>query len=189
MSQAKVLTEQEIKRVLAVVSAQRHAERNRMAVILSLLAGMRAGEIAALTFASVADHDGGVKDTIRLSPDMTKGHKSRDVVVSNRLQKELDRFIASQNGWKPDWPLIRSQKYTRAFSANTMVQLLNQIYRDAGVDGASSHSGRRSFITKLASKGVSARVLQQLAGHSSLATTQRYIDVTEKMLKEAVELA
>ena len=69
------------------------------------------------------------------------------------------------------------------------VSWLNQIYREAGIDGASSHSGRRSFITKLASKGVSARVLQQLAGHSSLATTQRYIDVTDKMLQEAVELA
>ena len=189
MSQAKVLTDQEIKRVLAVVSAQRHSDRNRIAVMLSLLAGMRAGEIASLTFASVADRDLNIRSTIRLTPDMTKGHKSRDVVVSTRLQKELERYIAFQNDWKPDWPLIRSQKYTRAFSANTMVQLLNQIYRDAGVDGASSHSGRRSFITKLASKGVSARVLQQLAGHSSLATTQRYIDVTERMLKEAVELA
>ncbi len=120
---------------------------------------------------------------------MTKGSKSRDVIISKRLQNELMKFIKSQNNWKPDWPLIRSQKYTRAFSANTMVQLLNKIYLDAGIDDASSHSGRRTFITNLASKSVSARVLQKLAGHSSLATTQRYIDVTDKMLKEAVELA
>lgn len=189
MGQAKVLTEQEIKRVLAVVAAKRHADRNRVAVMLSLLAGMRAGEIAALRFSSVVDRDGEIRNLIRLSPDMTKGSKSRDVIVSQRLQRELKRYAATLSFWKPDLPLIKSQKHTKAFSANTMAQLLNQIYREAGIDGASSHSGRRSFITKLASKGVSARVLQQLAGHSSLATTQRYIDVTDKMLQEAVELA
>ncbi|MAK61606.1 MAG: integrase [Ponticaulis sp.] len=188
MGQAKVLTEQEIKRVLAVIAAKRHSDRNRVAVMLSLLAGMRAGEIAALRFSSVIDRDGEVKTLIRLSPEMTKGSKSRDVLVSQRLQSELKRYVATLSFWKPDLPLIKSQKHTKAFSANTMVQLFNQIYREAGIDGASSHSGRRSFITKLASKGVSARVLQQLAGHSSLATTQRYIDVTDKMLREAVEL-
>lgn len=189
MSQAKVITEQEVKRVLAIIGTQRHAERNRIAVMLSLLAGMRAGKIAALRFSTIIDRDGNIKEMIRLTPDMTKGSKSRDVVISKRLQNELMKYIKSQNNWKPDWPLIRSQKYTRAFSANTMVQMLNKIYLDAGIDDASSHSGRRTFITNLASKGVSARVLQQLAGHSSLATTQRYIDVTDKMLKEAVELA
>ena len=55
--------------------------------------------------------------------------------------------------------------------------------------GATSHSGRRSFITKLASKGISARVLQELAGHKHLGTTQRYIDVNDDMLRKAVELA
>lgn len=189
MGQAKVLTEQEIKRVLALIAAKRHAARNRIAVMLSLLAGMRAGEIAALRFSSVVDRDGEIRNIIRLSPDMTKGSKSRDVIVSQRLQRELKRYVDTQDRWKPDWPLVKSQKHTKAFSANTMVQLFNQIYREAGIDGASSHSGRRSFITKLASKGVSARVLQQLAGHSSLATTQRYIDVTDKMLQEAVDLA
>ena len=189
MGQAKVLTEQEIKRVLAVIAAKRHADRNRIAVMLSLLAGMRAGEIAALRFSSVVDCDGEIRNLIRLSPDMTKGSKSRDVVVSQRLQRELKRYVDTQDRWKREWPLVKSQKHSKAFSANTMVQLFNQIYREAGIDGASSHSGRRSFITKLASKGVSARVLQQLAGHSSLATTQRYIDVTDKMLQEAVELA
>lgn len=189
MGQAKVLTETEIKRVLAVIAAKRHADRNRIAVMLSFLGGMRAGEIAALRISSVVDRDGEIRNLIRLSPDMTKGSKSRDVIVSQRLQRELKRYVATLSFWKPDLPLIKSQKHTKAFSANTMVQLLNQIYREAGIDGASSHSGRRSFITKLASKGVSARVLQQLAGHSSLATTQRYIDVTDKMLQEAVELA
>lgn len=55
--------------------------------------------------------------------------------------------------------------------------------------GATSHSGRRTFITNLANKGVSARVVMELAGHTNLITTQGYIDVNEGLLLEAAELA
>ncbi len=85
-------------------------------------------------------------------------------------------------------PLIKSQKNS-AFGANSMCQLMCRIYRDSGITGASSHSGRRSIITNLANKGVSARVLMELAGHKNLATTQVYIDVNDKLLFEAAELA
>jgi site-specific recombinase XerD len=51
-----------------------------------------------------------------------------------------------------------------------------------------SHSGRRSFITTLASKGIGVRVLASLAGHKSIATTQAYIDVNDDMKRAAVEL-
>ena len=69
-----------------------------------------------------------------------------------------------------------------------MCQLFLNIYSACGIDGARSHSGRRTFITTLAGKGVSVRVLAELAGHSSIAVTQRYIDVNEGQMKAAVEL-
>jgi integrase/recombinase XerD len=75
-----------------------------------------------------------------------------------------------------------------SFSANTMTQLFLNIYRAAGFKNASSHSGRRTFITELASKGVSVRVLAELAGHSSIQTTQGYIDVNPQQMSAAVEL-
>ena len=65
-------------------------------------------------------------------------------------------------------------------------QLLQHVYERSGHKGATSHSGRRSFITELASKGV--RVLAELSGNRSIATTQRYIDVNDDMLRKAVEL-
>ena len=61
-------------------------------------------------------------------------------------------------------------------------------YPKCGLADASSHSGRRTFITRLANKGVGVRVLAALAGHSSIATTQRYIDVNDAQLANAVEL-
>jgi len=68
------------------------------------------------------------------------------------------------------------------------VNLFNRIYKMAGIDGASSHSGRRQFVTQLADRGINARLVQVLAGHKHLSTTQRYIDVNENALRNAVEL-
>lgn len=184
---AKVLTSNEVKRVLAVIAAERHAERNRIIFQLSCLAGMRAIEISSVRIGDVYDESKQAKSQIRLGAEQTKGRSRRTVVISQKLQSELNRYAAHIDRSKSDAFLIRSQKSGR-FSPNTLVQLLGQIYKKANVDGASSHSGRRTFITDLASKGVGARVLQHLAGHQSLATTQRYIDVNDKILLAAVEL-
>jgi integrase/recombinase XerD len=75
------------------------------------------------------------------------------------------------------------------FTPNTLQAVVTKLYINAGFRCCSSHTGRRSFISKLASSGVNARVLQELAGHQNLATTQRYIDVTDNMMRVAVELA
>jgi integrase/recombinase XerD len=80
------------------------------------------------------------------------------------------------------------KKSSDGFNANTLTQHFHFLYKRASVDGASSHSGRRSFITNLASKGVSVRVLMSLAGHRNISTTQAYIDINDNMLRSAVEL-
>jgi integrase/recombinase XerD len=68
------------------------------------------------------------------------------------------------------------------------VNLFKRIYKMAGIDGASSHSGRRQFVTELADKGINVRLVQVLARHKHLSTTQRYIDVNESKLRSAIEL-
>ena len=80
------------------------------------------------------------------------------------------------------------KKNSDRFNPNTLTQHFHFLFRRAGIAGASSHSGRRSFITNLASKGVSVRVLMNLAGHRSISTTQAYIDINDNMLRSAVEL-
>ena len=74
------------------------------------------------------------------------------------------------------------------FTAQTIVNLFKRLYKMAGIDGASSHSGRRQFVTQLADRGINARLVQVLARHKHLSTTQRYIDVNENALRNAVEL-
>jgi integrase/recombinase XerD len=74
------------------------------------------------------------------------------------------------------------------FSANSLCQWYFWIYRSAGISGASSHSGRRSFLTSLANKGIGVRILASLAGHRSIAVTMKYLDANDDMKRNAVEL-
>jgi integrase/recombinase XerD len=188
MKRAKTLSKQELNRVLAVVAAGRNAKRNRIVILLSFYAGLRAKEIAELRIGDIYSEHGEVKQTVLLKAQQTKGNKSRTFVINSKLAKELTAFREYVANTASNAPLIKSQKNC-TFSANSMCQLMCRIYRDSGISGATSHSGRRTFITNLANKGVSARVLMELAGHKNLATTQRYIDVNDEMLFVAAELA
>ena len=188
MKQAKVLTSAETSRSIAVIEAGSHAARNKCAFYLTHLAGLRVKEVAALKVADVYNSAGKVHGEIRLAPDQTKGNSMRSVVLSRKLQKALTEYYDHLPKQDADFPLIYSQKSYKPFSPNSLCQVFSRIYIAAGIRGATSHSGRRTFITKLASKGVGVKVLMELAGHKHLSTTQRYIEVNDQMLKEAVEL-
>ncbi len=186
---AKTLNQQEMRRVLDFISTRKHSLRNRAMFQTSFLAGLRVGEIASLRFRDVVDAEGKVKDQVLLTADMTKGSESRIVFINEKLRKELQAYINVYTPLNPDSKLFYSQKKSSdGFSANTLTQHFHYLYRRVGIDGASSHSGRRSFITSIASKGVSVRVLMSLAGHKHLGTTQKYIDVNDSLLRSAVEL-
>ena len=185
MGQARTLTDQEFEFLLSRIQQRPHAARNSLILKLLHGAGLRVGEVAALTIADIVGLDGRIRDQITLQPHQTKGRHQRTVWLNEKLKIELQVYIGVGN--KSGY-LFSSQKRNH-FTANTLQAVVTSLYRRAGLTGCSSHTGRRSFITKLASAGVSASVLQELAGHRNLATTQRYIDVTDAMKKLAVELA
>jgi integrase/recombinase XerD len=188
MKQAKTLKTEELKLVLAYIAVRRHAARNKAIILASFLSGMRAHELASLKIGDVVDEEGRIRNEIVLTAAQTKGSRSRRVFVNAKLKRELAAYVKTDCANKPlSSPLFVSQK-DGAFSPNTMCQLFLNIYSGCGIKGASSHSGRRTFITNLASKSVSVRVLAELAGHSSIATTQRYIEVNDDQLRKAVEL-
>ena len=187
MKQAKTLTPQELRQAMGQAAMGSHALRNRAMLLMTHLSGMRVGEVAALRVGDVIDSEGKVKSEIRLQAHQTKGQEGRTVFVSERLQKELAAYAQSIRKRDAALPFFMTQKRT-GFSANSLTQHFVLFYKRAGLDGASSHSGRRTFITSLASQGVSVRVLAALAGHKSITTTQRYIDVHDNMLRNAVEL-
>jgi len=190
MKQAKLLSNAEFKRLTAVINSIRYSERNHTIVALSFYAGMRACEIAALRVCDVINSDGRVKDTIYLSAAQTKGSENTTILVNTKLQKQLYKYLKIHPVLlkNPNRALIFSAKGA-GFSAQTIVNLFKRLYGLAGIEGASSHSGRRQFVTRLADQGINARLVQSLARHKHLSTTQRYIDVNENALRNALEVA
>jgi len=188
MAQAKTLTQAEIDQVLAYIATKAYAQRNRVILLTSFLSGMRVGEIASLLVGDVINADGTIKHEVRLTAEQTKGRHPRTVFIGAKLRIELQRYMDARRVTDMAQPLFVTAG-RKAFTANVLTQHFFWLYRKAGIAGASSHSGRRSFITNLASKGVGVRVLASLAGHRSISVTQTYIDVNDDMKRNAVELA
>jgi integrase/recombinase XerD len=189
MAQAKTLTPQEVSKVLHYIDSRSTAQRDRAMFLMTCWSGMRVGEIAALRLGDVLQSDGEIRGEIRLAAEQTKGRHSRTVFVSEKLRAELSLYLAGRTVTQfPTLPLFYTQS-GRAFTASSLCQHFYWLYRRAGVPGASSHSGRRTFITNLANKGIGVRVLASLAGHRSIEVTQKYIEVNDDMRRRAVELA
>lgn len=188
MAHARTLTDKQLKLVIAHCSTRRHAIRDRAIIAVSFNAGLRAKEIASLTIENIKNEDGSIRDEFVLNPTQTKGGRARRVFINAKLKSELASYLKNIKLRRCCPYLFQSQK-GKGFSANTMCQLIIGIYQQCGLDGATSHSGRRTFITNLAGKGVGVRVLAELAGHASISTTQIYIDVSDTQMRAAVELA
>ena len=189
MAQAKTLTTDEIERLLTHINTRKYAARNRSMMLLTHWAGLRIGEVACLRWSDVMNLDGTVKDEIRLLPDMTKGRHARTVFVNIRLREELQAYAEQAKCVDRSYPFFASQKSVKAgFGSNSLAQAFALLYAGAGVEGASSHSGRRTFLTNLANKGTAIHILKTLAGHRSISTTAAYLYSSPSQLKAAVEL-
>jgi len=186
MSQAKTLTDAEVAQVLNHIQLNSYAMRNRVMFLTGLWSGMRVGEIASLTVGDVIHANNTVKAEIKLAAEQTKGRHARTVFVPEKLRAEIGEYMRLRGYPHADVPVFLTHT-RRAFSANLMAQHFYWLFRAAGIS-ASSHSMRRTFITNLANKGIGVRVLASIAGHRSIAVTQRYIDVNDEIVRRAVEL-
>lgn len=198
MSQARILTDKEYRKVLLHIAKKKHHARNKCMLYMSHLAGLRAIEISSLTIADAVNTDGTIKDEIYLRPRQTKGDRGRTVLVPQKLQDELFDYLCSRFNLKDlkiihyldtSKALFYSQKSSvRGFTANTLAQWFGATYRACGIDGASSHSGRRHFATFLNESSVSPKIIQNLLGHRQLQTTMLYCEISPKSMRKAVEL-
>ena len=111
------------------------------------------------------------------------------VFVSTKLKEELLAYATSAKCVDRSYPFFASQKSMKTgFSANSLAQTFAVLYEGAGLEGASSHSGRRSFLTNLANKGTAIHILKTLAGHRSISTTAAYLYSSPTQMRAAVEL-
>lgn len=188
--QAKTLSKTQCDLVLAYLSTTRHANRNRVIFLLSLRAGLRAKEIAFLTWDMVIGSDGNLASELQLLNSASKSNSGRSIPMSKDLRAALDELRAGLQQ-EPTQRVVSTER-TASTSAQMIVNLLRSWYCKLGFIGCSSHSGRRTFITNAARRistvGGSLRDVQSLAGHSSLSTTQRYIDTSADAKRRVVEL-
>ena len=185
MAKAKVLTKDEIKRVMRIAETGNNGLRDRVALSLSIMAGMRIGEIAALTIGDVRGLDGRAVSVINLSRHQTKGNRARRVFVSAELQKLLNHYLVTISDLNDSRAFIRSTRTGGHFSNVSLSLRFKAIYAQAGIK-TSSHSGRRTFATRLNAAGIGMRTIQNALGHANIQTTALYCDVTDDQLVNAV---
>ncbi|MGA7232547.1 MAG: site-specific integrase [Xanthobacteraceae bacterium] len=174
--QAKILSDDNLEDLLLFAETSRHPLRNKVIALLSAKAGLRAGEIARLTWAMITDPTGDIGTVLELPDRAAKNRSGRVIPLHEDLRTALAawRAVTQSAG-----PVIVSER-SGPMTAQSIVVWSAHAYRVIGLDGCSSHSGRRTFITRAArlahKAGGSLRDVQLLAGHRSIQTTQRYID-------------
>jgi integrase/recombinase XerD len=191
--QAKIITDKQVRAVLAELDTRRYPRRDRAIFLLSVKAGLRAVEIASITWGMVMDAEGEIADHIALENRASKGKGGgRNIPMHPDLKialVELQRERGTDA--RPDLPVIFSER-DRGLSAAALAVWFFRLYAGLGMIGCSSHSGRRTFITRAARKvgevGGSLRDVQQLAGHSSLGVTARYIEADAEAQRKLVAM-
>jgi integrase len=190
--QAKILTKPQAEAVLSYLASTRYPVRNRAIFLLSLKAGLRAKEIASLRWEMITDAEGQLTDAISLTDSASKGRGGRSIPLNKDLQAALALLKAEADKRKRPSPFVVTSERGEKTSSYAVVNMFASWYRALGFSGASSHSGRRTFITNAARRistvGGSLRDVQLLAGHSALGTTQRYIEADGMAQRRIVEL-
>jgi integrase len=190
--QAKTLSKAQIDAVQSFLAKTRHPVRNRLIFLLSVKAGLRAKEIACLTWDMVTDAEGHLSDAIHLRDIAAKGNSGRVIPISKDLQVAFAAVKGeADTAVRPSVFVVTTEGAGRT-SSYAIVNMFADWYRALGFTGASSHSGRRTFITNAARKistvGGSLRDVQLLAGHTALSTTQRYIEADGLAQRRVVDL-
>ena len=187
---ARVLDVADVRRLLRQSATHRHAARDRLIILLSFKAGLRACEIAGLDWGMVLKPNGRLNDCVHLSKSITKNGTPRRVPLHSELVAAL---LANHRarGSPTSGPVVQSERGGH-MTPRSIVNWFATTYAEAGLDGCSSHSGRRTFITRtarlLARTGGSLRDVQELAGHRHLTTTERYIEGDRAAQRKLVAL-
>ena len=199
--QAKVLSEPQIKATTQYLATTRNSPRDSVMFLLSVKSGLRAKEIASLTWQMVTDSEGNIADAIALQNIASKGKNGGRTIPLNKDLKQaletLKEFAAAKRAEK-GFPFVLAANVVTSergerLSPNSVAHWFKRLYGNLGFDGCSSHSGRRTAITRWAKNtsrvGGSLRDVQELAGHSSLSTTQRYVQGDTAAKRKLVDMA
>jgi integrase len=144
--QAKILAADQIDNLLLFAETTRYPLRDRVIVLLSVKAGLRAAEIANLTWEMVLDPNGAISTALELRDRAAKKGHGRTIPLHATLREALSALRGKS---EPSQPVVLSERGSK-MKARSIVIWFSRAYRAIGLDGCSSHSGRRTFITRAA---------------------------------------
>ena len=161
--------------------------RNKAIIMLIYGTGLRISEAVSLNISAIPPFDDSKKYlVIRI---MGKGSKEREVPVIPYVWQEIIRYIEAcpYISTAKNSPLFYGKRGKRLHSG-VIRKFLQDLRYDLGLPShASPHAFRHSFATHLLENGVNLRIIQELLGHSSLKTTQKYTEITDKHLLEVYQ--
>lgn len=193
--QSKVLNKSQIEMVSQHLRSKRNGLRNQTIFLLSVKSGLRSKEISQLSWREVCNSDGEVDTYINLTNRSSKGKSGRVIPLHKDVRKNLIALLDCQRQFRifdiETSKVIQTER-SSSTSSQSIVNMFQSWYRKLGLVGCSSHSGRRTFITETSKKislvGGSLRDVQMMVGHSSLQTTQRYIESDSDSQRRVVDL-
>lgn len=185
--QAKVLSEEEFKRLLKVISVSKYSKRDTLLIYMSFGLGLRVMELAALKIKNVFSSESKILEEISLPK--TKGDYHRVVYLTDKkIRIILKEYLIERKEFHLDDPLFLS-KQNKPFSSTTLQKRFENLYKLSGIEGASSHSGRRTFATRLIQEGADIKSISTLMGHKSIVMTSKYMDSNPIRLKNIITKA
>lgn len=190
---ARDLSAKDVQRFLRWVSVEgRHRERNRVIACLSFFAGLRATEIAHAKWRMVLDAEGNIGEALRLENEAAKKLSGRVIPLKGEVREALAAYLATLEPAPSREDFILRSERRGQMRAQSIVNWFREVYASLGIAGASSHSGRRHFVTmaarRISEAGGSLRDVQELAGHRALSTTQLYIAFNTDAQRRVVDL-
>ena len=193
--QSKTLNKSQIQMVSNHLRNGRNGLRNQTIFLLSVKSGLRAKEISQLSWKEVCNSDGEVDTQINLTNQTSKGNSGRVIPLHKSVRENLIELLERHRkyyAFNINTSFIVRTERSPFTTSQTIINMFQKWYQTLGLIGCSLHSGRRTFITETSKKislvGGSLRDIQMMAGHSSLQTTQRYIDGDSESQRKVVDL-
>ena len=181
--QAKILSQSEIQ---IVFTHGLNNERDRTLFGVCLFSAARIRECCTLLTSDIYTPKGQIRPRLIIRKGSTKGKLgTRSIPVIEDLRKLLTDY----------YPLAGDQylfpgRSNGHISEDSAARILRQACQSVGIEGASTHSFRRTALTQMSSAGIPLRVIQEISGHRNLEQLQRYLEVTDQqVLGAAASLA
>jgi len=173
---AKVLTSQEIRSVIQILKTP----RDKTLFIAGIYSGLRISELISIKQDQVFTISGGTRNTLKLVRLKKKTTVYSDIPIHPKFREQLINYkekILSKMEEPSEWLFPSTDDPIAHIGRFRAHNLFAEAFDRIGVDGASTHSMRRTCLTNMSRAGVPLRTIQEISGHANLGQLQEYLAV------------